>query len=198
MSGYSFATFETPIGRCGIVWGADGIVAVQLPESHEQATRARLCRRFPGASEASPSRDAQAAIDGIVGLLCGEASDLSAVALDMTHVLSFHRRVYEVARTIPVGSTLTYGDVAARLGDRGAARAVGQALGRNPFAIVVPCHRALAAGGKVGGFSANGGASTKLRLLAIEGAEAAGGPSLFDDDAFGPRLGDRVAAGERS
>ena len=89
----------------------------------------------------------------------------------MERVPDFHRRVYQVARTIPPGKTLTYGDVARRLGDPGAAQAVGQALGRNPFAIIVPCHRVVAAGGRIGGFSANGGAATKRRILAIEGAD---------------------------
>src|SRR5207247_4929923 len=112
----------------------------------------------------------------------GEASDLSAVALDMERVSPFHRRVYQVARTIPPGATLSYGDIAAHLGARGLARAVGQALGRNPFAIVVPCHRVLAAGGKAGGFSANGGIATKLRLLGIEGARPAGEAGLLDGD----------------
>src|SRR5207245_8475160 len=103
-----------------------------------------------------------------------EARDLSVIVLDMERVSPFHRRVYEAARAIPAGATLSYGDVATRLGAPGAARAVGQALGRNPFAIVVPCHRVLAAGGKVGGFSANGGITAKLRLLSIEGAQANG------------------------
>src|SRR5207244_4465282 len=111
-----------------------------------------------------------------------EASDLSAVALDMERVSPFHRRVYQVARTIPPGATLSYGDIAAHLGARGLARAVGQALGRNPFAIVVPCHRVLAAGGKAGGFSANGGITTKLRLLSLEGAHANRQPELVDAD----------------
>jgi methylated-DNA-[protein]-cysteine S-methyltransferase len=96
---------------------------------------------------------------------------LSFITLDMEGVPEFHRRVYGVARTIPPGATLSYGEIAARLGDPGSARAVGQALGRNPFVIVVPCHRVLAAGGKTGGFSANGGTATKLTLLAIEGAQ---------------------------
>ena len=122
----------------------------------------------------------QRALDGIVGLLRGEASDLSTVALDMTRVPEFHRRVYEVARAIAPGTTLSYGDIAARLGAPGEARAVGHALGRNPFAIVVPCHRVVAAGGKVGGFSANGGVATKLRLLSIERAPADGALPLFD------------------
>ncbi len=101
--------------------------------------------------------------------------------LDLEQVPPFHRRVYEVARTIPPGSTLTYGEIASRLGEPRLARDVGQALGRNPFAIVVPCHRVVAAGGKTGGFSAGGGVRTKLRMLAIEGAPAAGTIPLFDD-----------------
>jgi methylated-DNA-[protein]-cysteine S-methyltransferase len=119
------------------------------------------------------------AIDGIVALLRGEASDLSSVALDMERVPPFHRRVYDIARTIPPGATLSYGEIAARLGDPSVARAVGQALGQNPFAIVVPCHRVLAAGRRSGGFSAPGGVRTKLLLLEIEGARASGIPTLF-------------------
>ena len=186
MTGHAFALFDTAIGRCGIAWGGRGIVGVQLPEARELATRARVLQRFPDAREAPPPPDVQRALDGIVALLSGEASALEAVALDMDRVPAFHRRVYEVARTIAPGATLSYGDIAMRLGEPGAARAVGQALGRNPFAIVVPCHRVLAAGGKIGGFSANGGITTKLRLLSIEGAQANGQPALFDGDgAFG-------------
>jgi len=118
-----------------------------------------------------PPTEVQCAIDAILSLLDGEATDLSFITLDMDGVPDFHRRVYGVARTIQPGSTMTYGDIAARLGDPGAARAVGQALGRNPFVLVVPCHRVLAARGKTGGFSATGGTSTKLTLLAIEGAQ---------------------------
>ena len=99
---------------------------------------------------------------------------------------TFDRRVYEITRTIAAGATLSYGDIAARLGDRGLAREVGQALGRNPFPLIVPCHRVLAAGGKAGGFSANGGVTTKLRLLTIERARTSDAPTLFDgDSAFG-------------
>lgn len=182
MTTHGFALFETAIGRCGIVWGGRGVIGVQLPETGERETRARLLRRFPDAREASPPPDVQRAVDGIVALLRGEASDLSAVALDMDRVPPFDRRVYVVARTIAPGTTRSYGDVAARLGASGSARAVGQALGRNPFAIVVPCHRVVAAGGKLGGFSANGGITTKLRLLAIEGARPTGTLPLFEDD----------------
>jgi methylated-DNA-[protein]-cysteine S-methyltransferase len=182
MTAYHFALFDTKLGRCGIAWGERGVIGVQLPEARESATRARVLERFPDASEVEPPPDVQQALDAIAALLRGESAELSSVALDMQRVPPFHRRVYEVARTIAPGTTLSYGEVAARLGAPGSARAVGQALGRNPFAIVVPCHRVLAAGGKVGGFSANGGIRTKLRLLSIEGARANPRAALFDGD----------------
>ena len=143
-----FALFETAIGPCGIAWGERGVVGVQLPESSEARTRARLGRRFPEAREAPPPPDVQRAIEGIVALLEGERRDLADVALDMDGLPAFERGVYEVARTIAPGATLTYGEIAARLGARGEARAVGEALGHNPFPIVVPCHRVLAAHGR--------------------------------------------------
>jgi methylated-DNA-[protein]-cysteine S-methyltransferase len=181
-----FTLFDTDIGPCGIAWGERGVIAVQLPEASEARTRARLQRRYPDAREAPPPTDVLRAIEGIVALLRGEARDLSHVALDMERVAEFDRRVYEIARGIPAGATLSYGEIAARLGGRELARDVGQALGRNPFPIVVPCHRVLAAGGKAGGFSANGGITTKLRLLTIERARTSATPTLFDNDsAFG-------------
>ncbi len=172
MSTRAFSLFDTPLGRCAIAWGTHGIVGVQLPEARELATRARMLQQFPEAREESPPFEVKRAIDGIVSLLHGDKNDLSGVVLDMEGVPPFYRRVYEVARAILPGATLSYGDIAARLGAPGSARAVGQALGRNPFALVVPCHRVLAAGAKVGGFSANGGIATKLRLLSIEGTHA--------------------------
>jgi methylated-DNA-[protein]-cysteine S-methyltransferase len=184
MMAEGFTLFETAIGRCAIAWGGRGVAGVQLPEGREAETRARVRRQFPGAREAAPPAQVQGAIDGIVALLRGESRDLSGIPLDMDGVPPFHRRVYEIARAIPPGATLSYGEIAARLGAPGSARAVGQALGRNPFAIVVPCHRVLAAGGRPGGFSANGGVATKLRLLGLEGAPAAAdAPGLFGDQA---------------
>ena len=174
MTASGFALFDTAIGRCGIAWSERGIAGVQLPEAGEAETRARMLHRFPAAGEAAPPPEVQRAIDSIVGLLRGEDSDLSGIALDMDGVPEFHRRVYEAARAIPPGNTLSYGDIAKRVGAPGAARAVGQALGRNPFPIVVPCHRVLAAGGKIGGFSAQGGITTKRRMLSIEGARLNG------------------------
>ena len=186
MTEHGFALFDTDIGPCGIAWRARGITGVQLPEASEARTRARLLRRYPHAREAPPPADVRRVIDGIVALLRGEASDLSAAALDMDGVAEFDRRVYELARGIAPGATLSYGEIAARLGERGLARDVGQALGRNPFPLIVPCHRVLAAGGKAGGFSANGGVTTKLRLLTIERARTSDAPTLFDGDrAFG-------------
>ena len=182
MMASGFALFDTAIGRCGIAWGGQGVAGVQLPEAGEPETRARMLQRFPAAGEAPPPPEVQQAIERMVALLCGASSDLSAIALDMDQVPAFHRRVYEVARTIPPGMTLSYGDVAARVGAPGAARAVGQALGRNPFPIVVPCHRVLAAGGKIGGFSAQGGVVTKRRMLAIEGAQLNGAKPLLDGE----------------
>jgi methylated-DNA-[protein]-cysteine S-methyltransferase len=161
--------FDTAIGRCGIAWSDRGVVGVQLPEASESATRARLQLRFPAAMNAMPPPAIQAAIDGIVALLAGEdPGDLSRIELDLSAVPALHGAVYVVARTIPPGETLTYGEIAARLDDPGAARAVGQALGANPIPIIVPCHRVLAAGGRAGGFSAPGGVTTKLKLLEIE------------------------------
>ena len=171
MTAYGFTLFDTAIGRCGVAWSDRGLVGVQLPEMGDGETRERMLQRFPAAAERPPPPKVRLAIDRIVALLCGEPSDLSAIALDMEGVAPFHRRVYEAARAIPPGKTLAYGDIATRLGAPGAARAVGQALGRNPFPIIVPCHRVVAAGGKIGGFSAHGGTATKRRMLAIEGGE---------------------------
>ena len=172
--------FDTAIGACAIAWSARGIVALQLPESTPERTVARLRRRLPGTQPDTPPPAVRAAIDGIVALLDGEPIDLSGVVLDETGVPEFHRAVYAIARTIAPGSTLSYGDIATRLGDPTEARAVGQALGQNPFAVIVPCHRVLAAGGAIGGFSAGGGATTKRRMLAIEQARVGDAPDLFD------------------
>ncbi|HKA62360.1 MAG TPA: methylated-DNA--[protein]-cysteine S-methyltransferase [Methylomirabilota bacterium] len=179
MTPIGFALFETEVGRCGIAWSAGGIAGVQLPESSDAATHARMLRRFPGVRETTPPAEVQRAIDAMIALLRGEPSELESVALDLDDVPPFERSVYEVARTIPPGTTLSYGEIAQRLGAPGAARDVGQALGRNPFPIVVPCHRVVAAGGKLGGFSARGGAATKRRLLSVERAKGHGALPLF-------------------
>lgn len=166
----SFSLFETAIGICAIAWSDRGVTSVWLPERTEHQTRARVARRFPQSLESAPPPFVAHAIAGIVALLEGEPRDLTDVPLDLASAPEFHRRVYDVARTIKPGATLSYGEIAARVGEPDAARAVGQALGRNPIPIIVPCHRVLAADGGAGGFSAPGGTATKLHLLAIEGA----------------------------
>jgi methylated-DNA-[protein]-cysteine S-methyltransferase len=181
MSAIGFAIFDTPAGVCGIVWRDGGIVGLQLPEQDGGATRRRLQKRYPDAREAPPTADIAEAIAAIAALLSGEAVDLSEVRLDMDGVTEFDRNVYEATRTIPPGSTLTYGEIAKRIGEPGAARAVGRALGANPFPIVVPCHRVLGADGKAGGFSAVGGVETKMRILSIEKARTNDTPALFGD-----------------
>jgi methylated-DNA-[protein]-cysteine S-methyltransferase len=175
----AFALFDTALGTCGVVWSARGIAAVQLPEADEPRTRARIAKRFPQARETSPPGDVQHAIDGMVALIAGEPRNLTDIVIDDAGTPEFNRRVYAIVRAIPPGQTMTYGEVASRLGDPLLARDVGKAMGENPTPIVMPCHRVLAAGGKTGGFSAPGGVITKLQLLTIEGAQP-GGPTLFD------------------
>ena len=180
MTGQHFAIFDTAIGPCGIVWGERGITGVQLPMGSEPKTRNRIRQREGDIPEAPPPARVRSAIEGIIELLAGKPNDLADVVLDLDGVPEFNRGVYDIARRIPPGKTLTYGDIAKKLGGVELARDVGQALGRNPCPIVVPCHRVLAAGGKPGGFSANGGVVTKLKMLAIEGAAVNYTPSLFD------------------
>jgi methylated-DNA-[protein]-cysteine S-methyltransferase len=179
MTAQGFALFDTPIGACGIAWSARGVAGLQLPEATPDATRARVKRRWSAAVESAPPPGVGRAIERVLALLRGQASDLADIPLDLEAAPEFHRRVYEMARTIPPGRTMTYGEIARSLGVPHEAREVGQALGRNPIAIIVPCHRVLGADGKMGGFSANGGVSTKRRMLEIEGAAAVGAGPLF-------------------
>lgn len=175
----AFATFETALGFAAFIWRDGAIVGVHLPERDAEQTRAGVLRRYPDAALAESPPPVAEAIAGVQALLRGEPVDLAAVRLDLSACPPFNRRVYEIARAIPAGKTLTYGEVAVRLGDPALARAVGQALGQNPCPIVVPCHRVLAAGGRTGGFSARGGVRTKLKLLEIEGALAPESLPLF-------------------
>lgn len=180
MSEQSFAIFDTALGACGVAWGERGVTRVLLPDGSKDKIRARLRRQFSQSREAEPPPDVACVIADIITLMRGEPCDLSHVVLDLSGVHDFNRKVFDIARTIPFGQTLTYGEIATRLGDRLLARDVGQALAQNPFPVIVPCHRVLAASGKTGGFSAPGGVSTKMRMLSIERAQP-GGPTLFDD-----------------
>jgi methylated-DNA-[protein]-cysteine S-methyltransferase len=180
MAGRGYTIFDTSVGRCGIAWSQTGIVGVRLPEAREIETRRLLLQQFPEAREARPPEDVELAIEGIAALLRGTLCALSDATLDMAGISPFHRRVYDTVRLIPHGQTRTYAELAARLGASGAVHAVGQAINRNPFAILVPCHRTLVAANQTGGFAGNGGIVSKVRLLSIEGALADRGPTLMD------------------
>jgi methylated-DNA-[protein]-cysteine S-methyltransferase len=182
METHGHALFDTTIGVCGIAWGPNGLLAVQLPENDGAATRRRLLKRATACNASlAPPPAVQLAIDGIQALLQGAPRDLGEIQLDISGLTPFQCSVYRLAREIAPGHTRTYGELARDLGDPGLARAVGQALGHNPFAPVVPCHRVLAAGDRAGGFSASGGTQTKWRMLEIEGAVSAGSLPLFPD-----------------
>jgi methylated-DNA-[protein]-cysteine S-methyltransferase len=180
MTANGYTIFDTAIGRCGIAWSERGVVELQLPEADDAKTVARMLRHRPELIEAAPPSEVQQAIEAIQALLRGEKIDLSSVPVDLDSADEFNRRVYEIARTIPAGETMTYGEIATRLGDLQLSRAVGQALGQNPVAIIVPCHRVLGADRKPGGFSAGGGVHTKLKILSIERAHIGGTRDLFD------------------
>jgi methylated-DNA-[protein]-cysteine S-methyltransferase len=181
MAQFSYTLFDAALGCCAVAWGEHGLRAVQLPEVDAATARARLLRFVPGAVEAAPAALAQQTIGGVTALLKGERVDLTALPLDLRGIPDLHARIYDIVRRIRCGSTLSYGQVAEQLGDRQLARAVGQAMARNRFAPVVPCHRVLGANGQPGGFSARGGLRTKLQLLTIERARLSAEPDLFTE-----------------
>jgi methylated-DNA-[protein]-cysteine S-methyltransferase len=178
--GRGYTIFDTAVGRCGIVWSDAGIVAVHLPEAREIDTRRRVFQLYPEAREVRPPLNTEIAIDGIVALLRGGPSDLADVTLDMAGIHVFNQRAYQFTRAIPRGETRTYADIAARIGAPGAAHSVARAIARNPFLIIVPCHRVLDAGGYADKISPNGGTISKRHLLSIEGTHPAHSTSLFD------------------
>ena len=176
-----FSLFDTAIGRCALAWNDRGLLAVRLPELSEALTRANLLARRPGLQESTegwPDFVVQA-VASMQAHLAGEPRDLRQVPLDWSGVHDFESRVYRATRALDPGQTCTYGEMAHALGEPAALRAVGQALGRNPWPLVVPCHRVLAAGGRLGGFSAPGGNETKRRLLVLEAAMVRRDDQLF-------------------
>lgn len=175
------AYFASAVGDCALAWNAVGLTGVWLPDARPGALRRKLARELGGESEAVPAPAIAAIVEAMQRLLAGEHVDLRDVPLDLTPIDDFRRRVYAVTRAIAPGRVLTYGAVAERVGADGSARAVGQALGANPFPIVVPCHRVVATNGGLGGFSAPGGVTMKRRLLAIEDARLDGPADLFDE-----------------
>jgi methylated-DNA-[protein]-cysteine S-methyltransferase len=172
-----YAIFTTAIGPCGVAWSQRGLVSIQLPEETAEATRARLWERITlpdDGGSTTPPASVKAAIERIIAHLTGKDAGLDSIKLDLEDVPPFHRKVYEAARRITRGEIRSYGDLAGDAGSPQGARAVGQAMAKNPLPIVVPCHRVIAAGGKPGGFTSPGGLDTKARLLAIEGARLPG------------------------
>ncbi len=176
--------FNTAFGVAGLAWRGELIVAVSFPEGAESAAAARLKKHAPGAVEKTPPPAIGKICDEIAGLFKGAPSDFTGVGLDEESYPAFDREVWRLTRAIPAGKLKTYGELAKALGDVAFSRRVGQALGRNPFPLIVPCHRVVGAGGAMTGFSAAGGVDAKRRLLKIEGALA---PDLFDLGANGSR-----------
>jgi methylated-DNA-[protein]-cysteine S-methyltransferase len=172
-----YCVFETDFGACGIAWSENGLTRLQLPEADRATTEARLCRRLAHAQAAAPPPAIAHARSLLQRYFAGERIDFGTLAVDLEGVAPFYRRIYGVAREVGWGATATYGDIAQAIGSPGAARGVGQAMGRNPVAVVIPCHRILASGNKIGGFSAFGGAVAKTRLLALEGVRIGDRPS---------------------
>lgn len=169
-----YHVFETAAGYCGIGWNEHGVLRFQLPTRSAESTEKLLRRRIPDAGPAMPPAEIADTIAAVKRYFEGEAVDFSAVRLDLGEQDDFFRRIYAAARRIGWGHTTTYGTLARELGaGPEAARDVGQAMAKNPVALIIPCHRVLAAGGKIGGFSAPGGADTKQRMLEMEGVQVA-------------------------
>ncbi|MGH8206062.1 MAG: methylated-DNA--[protein]-cysteine S-methyltransferase [Steroidobacteraceae bacterium] len=167
-----YLVFETAGGFCGIAWNSVGITRLQLPARSSAATVRNLLRRLPQAAPGTPAPQVSAAIIAVKRYFAGEPIDFSGFQLDLDEHDELYRRVYAAVRRLGWGQTTTYGTVAKELGvGPEAARDVGQAMARNPVPLIIPCHRVLAAGGKVGGFSAPGGSAAKIGMLELEGVQ---------------------------
>lgn len=169
-----YCLFDTAIGPCGIAWTDQGLTRLQLPESDRAATERRLRSRSATSGPHVPPPMVEQVIAAIRRYMTGERVDFFATAVDLTGVAPLRRQLYDLLRAVGWGQTTTYGALARQLGLPDA-RDVGQAMGRNPVPIIIPCHRVLAAGQRIGGFSAPGGTVTKERLLALEGVRLDGG-----------------------
>jgi methylated-DNA-[protein]-cysteine S-methyltransferase len=167
---HHYLIFETAGGFCGIAWNKVGITRFQLPTRSPAATERILLRRVPGAEPSAPTPEVAEAVAAVKRYFEGKETDFSSFTLDLGEQDPFFERIYATARRVGWGHTTTYGALAKELGaGPEAARDVGQAMANNPVALIIPCHRVLAAGGKVGGFSAPGGSAAKLRMLELEG-----------------------------
>lgn len=171
-----YHVFETPLGWLGIAWSENGLTQLQLPSHDRAATKQRLQRRTADGVESEPQAWVAEIIEILKRYAAGEPADFSSVPVDLQGIDAFRQAIYDAARKLSFGETTTYGELAARAGYPGEARDTGQALGQNPVPIVVPCHRILAAGNKIGGFSAPGGSATKEKLLKMEGVRVGSPP----------------------
>jgi methylated-DNA-[protein]-cysteine S-methyltransferase len=167
---HHYLIFETAGGFCGIAWNNVGITRFQLPTRSAEAAERTLLRRVPDAERGAPTPEVIEAVAAVKRYFEGEETDFSGFKLDLGEQDPFFKRIYAAARRVGWGHTTTYGSLAKELGaGPEAARDVGQAMAKNPVALIIPCHRVLAAGGKVGGFSASGGSAAKIRMLELEG-----------------------------
>jgi methylated-DNA-[protein]-cysteine S-methyltransferase len=178
-----YHVFETPLGWLGIAWSEKGLTQLQLPSHDRTATERRLQRRTVDGVESDPPAWVAEIVETLRRYAAGEQVDFSSVPVDLAGIDAFRLAIYDAARKLAFGETTTYGELATRAGYPGEARDTGQALGQNPVPIVVPCHRILAAGNKIGGFSAPGGSTTKEKLLNMEGVRV--GPPPPAQAAFG-------------
>jgi methylated-DNA-[protein]-cysteine S-methyltransferase len=172
-----YCLFDTDLGACGVAWSERGLTRFQLPEADRSATEKRLRLRSPDACPNSPPQPIEAVIADVQRYMVGDRVDFASAVLDLTGVAPFYCKVYEAARCVGWGDTATYGELARRAGSPGAARGVGQAMSRNPIAVIIPCHRILASGNRIGGFSAFGGSVSKERLLGLEGVRVGRAPA---------------------
>jgi methylated-DNA-[protein]-cysteine S-methyltransferase len=169
----NYFVFETAAGFCGIAWSDAGITRFMLPSSTAEATEHNLQRRVANARAGTPPAHVVAAIEAAQRYFAGEQIDFSDLQLDLSGQDAFFKQIYAAARRVGWGHTTTYGTLAKEIGaGPEVARSVGQAMAKNPVPLIIPCHRVLAAGGKLGGFSSPGGSATKERMLALEGSLA--------------------------
>ena len=156
--------FATALGVCRIEWSETGVTAFRLPAG-EEVPVASL------ADEAVVPSWVRELAEQTKKHLTGDLQDFGQTSFDFFRVSSFQREVYAAALTVKAGQTQTYGWLARKIGHPvSVSRAIGTALGQNPWPLLVPCHRFIGASGKMVGFSGPGGIPTKLRLLALEGA----------------------------
>jgi methylated-DNA-[protein]-cysteine S-methyltransferase len=171
-----YCLVATACGPVGLAWSDVGILRAQLPGSDGEATRQLLRRGLQGAVETDPPDWLEATVTRLQRYFTGTPVDLSTSPLDLSGVPEFNRRLYEEMLKLRWGETVTYGELATRVGAAGASQSVGRAMGQNPVPIIIPCHRVLASGNRLGGFSAPGGTRTKLRMLEMEGVWVGAAP----------------------